>query len=100
MSFADMTNEQRLEARKLADERFLVKEKEFLQTAKGADKARYRSVPKRLRKQWLDAYNGELSNLKRIKLFCQECVGYGETDQITNCTARGCPLWQVRPFRK
>lgn len=100
MAFGDKTREELEQAKIEALELFQKREATFLQTARGAVLARYRSVPKRLRKQWLDAYEGELSNAKRIKLFCQECVGYGSNDEIKRCPARGCPFWTVRPFQK
>ena len=35
-----------------------------------------------------------------IKAKCIDCVCFGATDDITNCTAWRCPLWNVRPYQK
>ena len=34
-----------------------------------------------------------------IRAFCLRCVGYVRQD-ITDCTARGCPLWPHRPYQE
>ncbi len=51
----------------------------------------YRPVIKR-------AYQGK-SKAAGIKAFCLQCVGYVR-DDITGCTALGCPLWPYRPYQK
>jgi hypothetical protein len=33
-----------------------------------------------------------------IKAFCLTCVGYVRKD-VTNCTARACPLYAYRPYQ-
>lgn len=35
-----------------------------------------------------------------VKVMCLECQGYdhGARQAITDCSARGCPLWAVRPY--
>lgn len=43
-------------------------------------------------------YNGKCSPRAAIKAFCLQCVGYNRQD-VTNCTALGCPLHQYRPFQ-
>jgi hypothetical protein len=34
-----------------------------------------------------------------IKAHCLECVGYAR-DEVTQCTAKACPLFAYRPFQK
>lgn len=34
-----------------------------------------------------------------VKNFCQECVGNVQKD-ITNCTAKKCSLFNIRPYQK
>lgn len=38
------------------------------------------------------------SRAASLKLFCLECVGYVRAD-VTNCTARQCPLHPWRPYQ-
>ena len=44
------------------------------------------------------AYSGK-SLRASINAFCMQCV-WLDTDQIKHCTALGCPLWSVRPYRR
>lgn len=43
-----------------------------------------------------------LKNKKSLRLsinaFCYECIGE-KKEEIKNCTAKGCPLYEVRPYR-
>lgn len=41
---------------------------------------------------------GEASPRQAIKAFCLECVGLIRKD-ITECTAKQCPLWKYRPYQ-
>jgi len=34
-----------------------------------------------------------------IRKFCNACVG-GKTEDVTNCTAPKCPLYNFRPYQK
>lgn len=96
-AFGALSKEQMEEARKIAHAAFLEKEKEFLSTAKGYDKARYNATPKKFKKNWLKCYYGQASRMQAIKLFCKECYGYSNLDQIKECPSTGCPLWHFRP---
>jgi hypothetical protein len=87
-------------AREKAAEEFEKRVDLFRASARGSVLARFNSVPKRLRKSWLDAHDGEISPRKAIKLFCYECYGFSELDAINSCPARGCPLWNRRPTSK
>lgn len=41
---------------------------------------------------------GAKSKADAIKAFCLNCVGF-HSKRVTNCTAPGCPLFQVRPYQ-
>jgi hypothetical protein len=43
-------------------------------------------------------YSGNRSMRDAIDAFCVQCVGYIVED-VRNCTAIGCPLWQLRPYQ-
>ncbi len=43
-------------------------------------------------------YSGNRSLRDGIDAFCVQCVGY-VIDDVRNCTAIGCPLWQLRPYQ-
>lgn len=43
-------------------------------------------------------YSGNRSMRDAIDAFCLQCVGY-HMDDVRNCTAIGCPLWQLRPYQ-
>ena len=44
-------------------------------------------------------YRGEAGPRQAIKAFCHECIGFN-ADEIRNCTAPACPLFENRPFQK
>ena len=44
------------------------------------------------------ACEGSASPRQAIKAFCLHCVG-DLRDQITNCTAYACPLYEYRPYQ-
>lgn len=44
------------------------------------------------------SYLGKSSPRAAIKAFCLQCVGYKRED-VTNCTALGCPLHKYRPYQ-
>jgi hypothetical protein len=44
------------------------------------------------------AAEGQASPRAAIKAFCLYCTGYLRAE-ITNCTARQCPLWNYRPYQ-
>ena len=41
---------------------------------------------------------------KAVTAFCYECMGGddepGARKEVTNCSAKGCPLYQVRPWQQ
>lgn len=54
--------------------------------------------------EWLDEQalrkaQKKLSPMQAIKAFCNNCVGDIKAD-ITNCTAKKCPLYIYRPYQK
>lgn len=55
------------------------------------------AVPDYLKPTFIRAY-GAGSRSAAIKAFCSACVGHVRKD-VTNCTARGCPLWPYRPWQ-
>jgi hypothetical protein len=44
-------------------------------------------------------YEGKSSPRAAIKSFCLQCVGEVRAD-VTNCRAKGCPLFAYRPFQQ
>jgi hypothetical protein len=61
--------------------------------------ARRRSqFPKPVQRAYGRCLIGEVSPRTAIKLFCLECLG--ERKLIATCTARACPLWAYRPYRR
>ena len=36
---------------------------------------------------------------KRIKAKCLDCTGF-QREEVTKCTTKVCPLWDVRPYQK
>jgi len=47
------------------------------------------------RSRYFRALRGELSPRGVIRAFCLHCMGW-EREEITRCTAKGCPLWKYR----
>jgi len=47
------------------------------------------------RSRYFRALRGELSPRGAIRAFCLHCMGW-EREEITRCTAKGCPLWRYR----
>lgn len=58
---------------------------------------RAKETPKSARLGYLRAATGESSPRQAIKAFCLECV-YWIRSEVSMCTARGCPLYEYRPF--
>lgn len=54
-------------------------------------------VPEHYKRIFERAYGGN-SRAMALKAFCLECTGFSRGD-ITDCTARGCPLYPYRPYQ-
>lgn len=52
-----------------------------------------------LEDQALKKAQKQVSPIKAIRNFCVSCVG-NKTEDITNCTAKKCPLYIYRPYQK
>ena len=54
----------------------------------------------RIKREYLQAMTTS-SRAVAIKAFCIECMGYdaGFAESIRNCSDRGCPLYNHRPFQ-
>jgi hypothetical protein len=64
-------------------------------------KAKIPGVPFKYHHLYKKAATGNLGAKSAIKAFCQHCVGYRDVvTEVGNCTANGCPLWQMRPYQK
>ena len=55
------------------------------------------SVPEVRRSAFVSAYQKK-SMRSAINAFCLECIQF-EMLEITNCTARTCPLYEYRPYQ-
>jgi len=59
---------------------------------------RLKSIPARYRGIFKAAYTGR-SLRNAVSAFCLDCIGL-DPDEIRRCSAPGCPLWSVRPYRQ
>jgi hypothetical protein len=59
---------------------------------------RVAAVPPLYRAAYVKAIEGRLSPRQAIKSKCLDCTGW-QREKIRQCTARGCPLWPLRPFQ-
>ena len=57
---------------------------------------RLAQVPRSLRANYLRTVTGTRSMKLRCKMFCLECCGW-QKDEVAQCTAKACPLWEIRP---
>lgn len=56
------------------------------------------SCPVKCRRAYLQSILGELSPMGAIRQMCRHCVGWERmTYSVSECTARGCPLYAYRP---
>ena len=58
---------------------------------------RLQNIPRSLQSIYRRATSGN-SLRAAVNAFCVECVGY-VTNEVRQCTDRGCPLWAVRPYQ-
>jgi hypothetical protein len=65
-------------------------------TREAAVNDRAKQMPSSYRGGYLRAVEGEASPREAIKAHCLECVGWVR-GEVTQCTARACPLWAYRP---
>jgi hypothetical protein len=59
---------------------------------------RLAAVPPLHRAAYLKALDGALSPRQAIKAKCLDCCAW-QREEVRLCTARGCPLWPLRPFQ-
>jgi len=57
------------------------------------------SVPSGSRWLFYKVYTGAASRPQCMKAKCMECSSFNR-DEITNCTVKSCPLYNIRPFRR
>lgn len=67
------------------------------ETLTDAQRKTLAGVPSMYQPIFMRAYAG--SRASAIKAFCLSCVGFTRRD-ITACTARGCPLYVLRPYQQ
>jgi hypothetical protein len=59
---------------------------------------RIAAVPALYRAAYLKAIDGKQSPRQAIKAKCLDCCAW-QREEVRQCTARGCPLWPLRPFQ-
>lgn len=57
------------------------------------------AVPEHFRKLYLRAAVGLATRGEALKARCLDCSAW-QRREVVLCTARGCPLWTVRPWRE
>lgn len=58
-----------------------------------------RLVPLRYRFLFYKIFNGENSRVQAVKAKCIDCSNF-QKEEVTNCAAIQCPLWNFRPYQK
>ena len=56
-------------------------------------------VPNNYVLKYKSALDGKVTVHQALKIKCLECCCWNR-EEITNCTAKTCPLWHYRPFNK
>ena len=92
-SVMKMESSERAALRLEADKKQRERERTF------SDQERLEQVPSSMRKTFMDAYEGKAGLRAAIKAKCQDCSSW-QREEIANCEARGCPLWNYRPYQK
>lgn len=59
---------------------------------------RVRVAPRLYRGLLTRVFTNKSSPRVCIQVMCLECVGYAR-EEIRNCTAYACPLWNIRPYQ-
>ena len=74
---------------------------EWEKTAMPGQLRKAKDVPKLYKALHMRAMTGHCSLRQRIKLTCAECMGWSNVrEEVRNCTATACSLWQVRPYQE